>query len=109
MKEINERIRSKGIELKKDLRIGIGINTGKAVVGNIGSFKKSDYTAIGDTVNIASRLEGINKQYETNIIISEYTYERIKENFVVRELGSTQVKGREGSIKIYELISEKKS
>ena len=64
----------------------IGLNTGKMIVGNIGSTARTDYTAIGDSVNIASRLEGINKIYGTEIIISESTYELVKNDMVIREL-----------------------
>lgn len=87
--------------------IGIGINTGKMVVGNIGSDLKKDYTIIGDNVNLGARLEGTNKKFKTNIIISEFTYERVKDKVEVRELGSETVKGKQKPVKIYELLGMK--
>lgn len=87
------------------LKTRTGINSGKLVAGNIGSDRRMDYTAIGDTVNLAARLEGVNKIYETNIIISEFTYEHVKDEFLCRELDSLRVKGRSQPTRIYEVIS----
>lgn len=85
----------------------IGINSGEMIVGNIGSKDRLDYTAIGDSVNIASRLESANKVYGTDIIIGEYTYEAVKNDFITRELDLLHVKGKIKAIRIYELICRK--
>ncbi|HXJ42670.1 MAG TPA: adenylate/guanylate cyclase domain-containing protein, partial [Bryobacteraceae bacterium] len=76
------------------VRMGIGINSGSAVVGNIGSSKRMDYTAIGDTVNLASRLESATKELGVGILVSEYTYTALRGTFKFRQMGSVTVKGR---------------
>lgn len=104
MIEETARLRSEWeAEGKAPIRIGIGINTGEAVAGNIGSRKVFGYTVIGDAVNLASRLEGKNKDYGTEIIVSESTRERMGEGFDLRYLDDVKVKGKEKAVKIYEV------
>ncbi len=83
------------------IRIGIGINSGPAIVGNIGSSRRMDYTAIGDTVNLASRLESATKELGVGIVISEYTYNALRGSFRFREMGSVHVRGRTEPVLTY--------
>ncbi|MBN1153548.1 CHASE2 domain-containing protein [candidate division KSB1 bacterium] len=85
----------------------IGIDSGHLILGNIGGAYRFDYTAIGDTVNVAHRLEAANKMYNTKIIISESTFKLVQDMFWVRELDYVRVKGNKKAIKIFELIGHK--
>lgn len=88
------------------VRNGVGINTGEAVVGTIGSEQRLEYTAIGDAVNLASRLESITKEYMSPIIVSQSTYDEVKHLFPARYLGEVKVKGKEIPVKIYAITKE---
>ena len=106
-----ERLNAKWTaEGRRPISIGIGLNTGLLNVGNMGSAKRLSWTVMGDNVNLASRLEGINKEYHTRIVISEATYRQVEQHFVCRELDKIRVKGKKLPVNIYELldvISEK--
>jgi len=88
--------------LGKDLKMRIGVNTGQAVVGNMGSHSRFDYTMIGDAVNLAARLEGINKQFGTYALISQSTMEQMAGAFPVREISRVAVVGRREPVVVYE-------
>jgi adenylate cyclase len=102
--ELREDWRKEG---KHELFMRIGINTGNMVVGNMGSKSRMDYTMMGDSVNLAARLEGVNKQYRTYTMISEYTYEQAKDDVEVRELDLIRVVGKKEPVRIYELLAKK--
>ncbi|MBK9127308.1 MAG: CHASE2 domain-containing protein [Phycisphaerales bacterium] len=86
------------------LHLRVGVATGSAVVGPCGSEQKYDYTCIGDSVNVASRLESANKFFGTRILISAATHDAVRPNFLVRPLGSVQVKGKTRGVGVYELL-----
>jgi len=94
-------------EGKPKLDIGIGLNSGPASVGNMGSALQHGYTALGDTVNLASRLEGLNKEYGTHILVNESTYAAVKDaGLLFRELDIIRVKGKLQPVTIYELVGK---
>jgi adenylate cyclase len=104
VKMLNEYLQSIGI--LKNI-IGTGINSGEIVIGNFGSEDRMFYSIMGEHVNFANRLLNSNKLYETNIIISDFTYQRIKNELVVRELDTINVFGLKEPHKIYEVLSVK--
>ena len=100
---LNQTLAEQG---RPPLKVGVGVNTGPVAVGNMGSDRLFDYTAIGDNVNLASRLEGLNKYYGTNILISDTTAEALKNGFILRDVDLVRVKGKAQGVRIHELIGE---
>jgi hypothetical protein len=84
--------------------IGVGLNEGQAIIGNIGCADKFDYTAIGDTVNLAARLESLTKHYHQDILISRVVYEQIRKTRYCRLIDRAKVKGKSESTDIYSLV-----
>ena len=104
LKELNEKFKKeKGIAFN----IGVGINIGEVIVGNIGSHKHLEYTVIGDAVNVASRLESLNKQYKTGVIVSEDSYNEVASLVEAKDLGLANVPGKQKPIHIYEITGIK--
>jgi len=111
LKTLREKWRRDGKwpDLVKNMRVRMGINTGPMVVGNMGSKDRLNYTIMGDAVNLASRLEGANKQFGTYIMISGHTYKQVKGHFEVRYLDRIAVVGKEQPVRVYELVGRKGS
>jgi adenylate cyclase len=102
LKMLNERWRAEG---RKELAIGIGINTGEVVFGNVGSGKKIEFTVIGDPVNLAARLESQTKEFGVSLIVSEHTAAKLNGDFQLRPLGGVKVKGKTVETQIFEVQS----
>ena len=101
LEKLNVKWQAEG---RKEISIGIGLNTGPVNVGNMGSAKRLAWTVMGDNVNLASRLEGMTKQYRCRIVISEGTYRQVADHFVCRELDRIRVKGKHQPVVVYELL-----
>lgn len=98
LRSLNHELESEGI---KPIRIGVGIHSGEAVVGNIGSARRLEYTAIGDVVNVAARIEGLTRKHSFDIIVSGATFEAVRDAVAGRPLGEEKLKGREEPVEVY--------
>lgn len=105
IKNITELNKKWIAENKKPMITRIGLHTGDAIVGNVGSFERINYTALGDVINLASRLEKVNKLYGTSIMVSEVLYNHLKDDYVLRKIDCVAVKGKSESGTIYELLA----
>jgi len=103
LQEIN---RGKIREGEPPINIGIAINSGEVIIGNIGSSHRADYTAIGDVVNTTARLEPLNKEYKTEILITEATRKRLKGNYKIESVGKVLLKGKSEPTTIYAVSSD---
>jgi adenylate cyclase len=99
--EMQARWRARGVP---PVDIGIGINTGEMVAGNIGSRERLDFTVIGDAVNLAQRLESLNKDLGTRILVSESTYQCVADEVRARGPIAAEVKGKEEKVLVYEIL-----
>ena len=108
MKKLRELQKKWESEGKHVIDIGIGINTGEMIVGNMGAAgKKMDFTVIGDNVNLAARVEGLTRKFDSHIIITEYTYARVKDSVDAKELEAVTVKGKERPVVMYNVLGMK--
>ncbi|HUM12846.1 MAG TPA: adenylate/guanylate cyclase domain-containing protein [Myxococcaceae bacterium] len=102
LEQLRKRWKAEGLP---EIEIGVGINSGPMVVGNMGSDLRFDYTVMGDAVNMASRLEGANKLFQTSIMVSEETWRRVATQATGRRLGSLRLRGRSEPVRVWELIA----
>ena len=100
----NDQLHKEG---RDTLYTRVGVSCGDVLVGNIGSSFRLSYTCLGDSVNLSSRLEGLNKVYGTNIMVSEFCYEIVKDLFLFRTLDVVAVKGKVNGVKVYEIVGRK--
>ena len=105
LKELNKELEEKGIELK----MGIGVNTGDVVVGNMGSNQRFDYTCLGDAVNLSARLESQTKGYKVGLLIGDETRQALSDRFTFCELDMIAVKGKTEGVRIHTIITKHRS
>lgn len=106
-KVLIEYNRNRGGPRKPIIKIGCGINTGEVITGQIGSTERMEYTCIGDAVNLASRIEALNKLFHTDILISQRSYEQVKNIYVVEPMKMIRVKGKESALQIYAVLGRR--
>ena len=102
--ELNKLNKGFGEKYGIELKLGIGINTGKAIAGNIGSSERMEYTVVGDIVNATSRIEGLSKRVPNSILIGQSTYEKVNEIVQVKEWELVRVRGKEDLVQVYEVL-----
>jgi len=104
LKEVNAELTKRKLP---NIDFGAGINTGDAIVGNIGSMNRFDYSVIGDNVNIASRVEGLCKSYKAHILITQSTKDKLtNDEFLIREIDEVSVRGKQTATKLYEVLRD---
>jgi adenylate cyclase len=106
-KRLAERREELQLRFGHEVRMRVGLNSGPAVVGNMGSERRFDYTAMGDTMNLASRLEGAGKLYGVSVLVGEETERRVRDEILVREVDVIRVVGKKQAVRIFELLGEK--
>lgn len=95
----------RAMEGKPPVAIGVGIHTAEVIVGNIGSTRRLEYTVIGDGVNTSSRVQALNKEFGTTILITETTYEAVKDAIECRPMPETAIRGKQRSLRFYEVLA----
>ena len=109
MKPLNDRLEQEAKEEGRkhlDLKVGLGLNSGDAVVGNMGTAQRMDYSVLGDTVNTAARLEGQSKTYGVDIVLGPKTWEQVEQDFATLRLDNIQVKGKTVGLLVYALMGD---
>jgi adenylate cyclase len=102
-----EPVRERWADLETPLEVGIGINSGPMIIGNMGSRQRFTYTVIGDEAHLGARLEAANKDFGTHILISEATYAQVREHLAARELDLVKFRGLEQPVRVFELLGER--